>query len=258
MSSISRESRMSVENDNHDMHTLRYGSEGIRYRIARVVDRKPRIAIHVEPDGSVLVDAPMETGLTEIRNAVQKRARWILGHVENARKRREHVLPREYVSGESHFYLGRRYLLKVMPEEGRGERVTLFRGQFRVETDTRESARVKQLLWEWVRTHGQDYVSRRLASLVDSIPLGDAPPAFRLVTMRKQWGSCSPRGTLLINPHLIKAPRICIDYVLLHELCHLQEHNHSPRFYRLLEERMPEWKSVKARLDGMSELVLNA
>jgi hypothetical protein len=112
----------------------------------------------------------MEAGLTEIRDAVQKRARWIMGHVENARKRREHVLTRESVSGESQFYLGHRYLLKVIPAEGRRERVTLFRGQFRVETDTRKPDRVKQLLWEWVRTYGQDYVSRRLASLVGSIP----------------------------------------------------------------------------------------
>jgi predicted metal-dependent hydrolase len=75
--------------------------------------------------------------------------------------------------------------------------------------------------------------------------------------MKKQWGSCSPRGNILLNPHLVKAPRECIDYVILHELCHLKEHNHSPEFYRLLNQLMPDWKQIKAKLDGMAELLLN-
>ncbi|MEJ2632642.1 MAG: M48 family metallopeptidase [Acidihalobacter sp.] len=64
---------------------------------------------------------------------------------------------------------------------------------------------------------------------------------MRLLAMKTQWGSCSPRGTLTMNPHLVKAPRECIDYVLLHELCHLAEHNHSDRFYRLMGQVMPRW-----------------
>jgi len=75
--------------------------------------------------------------------------------------------------------------------------------------------------------------------------------------MRTQWGSCSPGGVILLNPHLVKAPRQCIDYVISHELCHLQEHNHSRRYYRLLGKIMPSWEGVKARLDGMAELLLN-
>jgi hypothetical protein len=75
--------------------------------------------------------------------------------------------------------------------------------------------------------------------------------------MQKQWGSCSPQGHILLNPHLVKAPRECIDYVIIHELCHLKEHNHSPEFYRLLCLQMPDWKQVKAKLDGMAELLLN-
>ena len=77
------------------------------------------------------------------------------------------------------------------------------------------------------------------------------------MSMRKQWGSCSPQGVILVNPHLVKAPRDCIDYVITHELCHLREHNHSPRYYRLLREIMPEWEMHTAILDGMAELLLN-
>jgi predicted metal-dependent hydrolase len=74
--------------------------------------------------------------------------------------------------------------------------------------------------------------------------------------MTKQWGSCSIQGTIILNPHLIKASKPCIDYVILHELCHIAEHNHSDRFWRLLTQVMPNWKEVKIKLDRMAELYL--
>jgi predicted metal-dependent hydrolase len=78
-----------------------------------------------------------------------------------------------------------------------------------------------------------------------------------MIDMQTQWGSCSPEGTVLLNPHLIKANTRAIDYVLLHELCHLVEHNHSPRFFALLDRHMPEWRSVKEWLDGQAEVFLD-
>ena len=75
--------------------------------------------------------------------------------------------------------------------------------------------------------------------------------------MQTQWGSCSPAGRITLNPHLVKAPRDCIDYVILHELCHLAEHNHSERFYRLMQQVMPQWGKIKQRLDGMAASLLN-
>jgi hypothetical protein len=87
--------------------------------------------------------------------------------------------------------------------------------------------------------------------------LKDVPP-LRLLKMRKQRGSCSPGGVVFLNTHLVKAPRECVDYIVItHELCHLREHNHSRHYYRLLREIMPGWEPVKAKLDGMAELLLN-
>ena len=83
------------------------------------------------------------------------------------------------------------------------------------------------------------------------------PPPVRLQAMKVQWGSCSPAGRLTLNPWLVKAPRDCIDYVILHELCHLKEHNHSPRFYKLLDKHMPLWRERKERLDELAEVILN-
>jgi predicted metal-dependent hydrolase len=96
-----------------------------------------------------------------------------------------------------------------------------------------------------------------LAHVVGQLHWLEGRPDWRLLEMKTQWGSCSPKGAMLLNPHLVKAPTECIDYVILHELCHLEEHNHSQRFYDLLSYTMPRWEVVKSRLDGMSEMLLN-
>lgn len=234
-----------------------YGEERFEYAICYTPDRTQKIAIHVHPDASVQVDAPVEEALERIHGAVLKRARWIRDHVIQARAQRAHVLPRSYVSGESYFYLGRRYQLKVTDANGAGPQVKLWRGRIHVESERRAPEAVKQQLYEWYRERASEVFDRRLHAIGEEVHwLKDVPP-LRLLKMRKQWGSCSPQGVVYLNPHLVKAPRDCVDYVIAHELCHLKEHNHSRRYYRLLREIMPGWEPVKARLDGMAELLLN-
>lgn len=240
------------------MHKISYGDEIIRYQVCYTPSKRNKVAIHVHPNGSVQVDAPQGSEIRDINQAVLKRARWIMNHVLQAKVQRESILLREYVSGESHFYLGRRYSLKVVPvSKKEGNKVKLLRGLFKIYTKDTSPQKVKNLLWQWYRAHAETYLSQRLEVATANISWVNTLPEWRLLTMKKQWGSCSPKGILSLNPHLIKAPRECIEYVLYHELCHLHEHNHSKRFYNLLSELMPEWKSVKTKLDGMAEVLLN-
>jgi hypothetical protein len=237
--------------------SFNYGGDCIEYDVLFLPKKSHKVAIHVHPDGSVQVDAPDGEDLSRVHRAVMKRARWIKRHIDEARRQHAQVLPRNYVSGESLSYLGRRYLLKVVATNGSGPAVKLLRGQVRVSAVSREPACVRKQVTEWYRTRATDVFARRLAEIGERVPWLDELPDWRLVRMRKQWGSCSPSGLILLNPHLVKAPRPCIDYVICHELCHLQEHNHSPRYYRLLGQMMPDWQRVKARLDGMAEVLLN-
>lgn len=236
---------------------LKYGDLSIPYQVYYVPGRQCKVAIHVHPDGSVQVDAPTQASLAEIKQAVGKRSRWLFAHLDRIKAQHIHVLPREYVSGESHFYLGRRYLLKVQVNELDEPSVKLRCGQLQVTTNNVDRETIKSLLWHWYRTHAQNQFDRRLGILCQNLSWLKTPPPWKLLTMKKQWGSCSPRGALSLNPHLVKAPSECIDYVLLHELCHLKLHNHSPAFYQHLRKEMPTWESVKGRLDGMAALLLN-
>lgn len=234
-------------------HGFRYGDETILFRIRRQPGRiMQRIAIHVEPDGSVLVDAPPDAAFETVLAAIKKRARWISGHVHAARSRLAHVLPHEYASGETLLYLGRHYRLRVRVEP-EGKPCAHMRGGFIEVTVSRpEPELVRAALDAWFRLRAREVFADRLQAVAEPLRWVKQIPSLRLRHMQVQWGSCSPAGRLTLNPLLVKAPRECIDYVLLHELCHLLHHNHSPRFYQTLDRHMPHWREVKERLDGMA------
>jgi predicted metal-dependent hydrolase len=95
----------------------------------------------------------------------------------------------------------------------------------------------------------KSYLTRRFADIACNLDWLDAVPELKLIPMRPQWGRCTPAGAIHLNPALIRAPRVCIDYVILHELCHLREHNHSKQFYALLSQLKPNCQETKRELD---------
>ena len=236
--------------------TLVYGAERIPYAVNLDPKRTTRIAIHVDPDGSVLVDAPPDFADDAVRQAVQKRARWVIDHVAEARSRHAHVRPREYVSGEQVLYLGRRYMLKVIKVDTRPGMVRLKGNRLEVETRTGDPDDIRGRVRGWYRVKARDYFARRLDELAVSLPWVNEAPPFRMLDMTRQWGSCSPDGQVIVNPGLIQAPRDCVEYVLIHELAHLKHHDHGPDFWRLLDQHVPDWQTRKARLDAMVEVLL--
>lgn len=240
-----------------ETHSLNYGDKEIAFSVFRNSVRSSRIKINVLPNGCVNVEAPESATELSIRKAVSKRSRWIVQHVEDANNRFAHVLPREYVSGEMILYLGKRYMLKVTKQKQSNSSVKLLRGLLEVRVLDTSPSNVKAKMRAWYRVKAQSYFKRRLDTLVDRLPFTDVRPSFELKMMAKRWGSCSVEGDLVLNPFLIKAPRECVDYVLVHELCHLVEHNHSSKFFALLDRYSPDWQSVKRDLDGMAEVVFN-
>lgn len=240
-------------------HHFAYGDEVIAFSLRRQSSRiVTRVAIHVDPDARVLVDAPDTAPLADVLTAVKKRARWISQHVGAAKARLTHVLPREYVSGESLHYLGRRYRLKVIVNADATVEARM-RGAFITVTAPEHAPTIiKSALDAWYRQRARELFADRLAAVAAPLRWVKQPPPMRLQFMTVQWGSCSPTGRITLNPLLVKAPRECIDYVLLHELCHLLHHNHSPEFYRTLGRHMPNWRVVKERLDNMAEEVFRA
>lgn len=237
---------------------------------ADVVRTKPRkVLIKVHPDQRVVATAPIDASDELIYQAMNKRARWIWQSLQGFAEQKDHVLSKRYVSGETQFYLGRRYVLKVITDaeinDAINSSVKLSRGKLNVILPQSDAGldsklradKVKSLLDKWYLDKAEVIFKERLNAMLPKATWVTDTPSFRIMAMKKQWGSCSVKGNLILNPHLIKAPKECIDYVILHELCHISEHNHSEHFWRLLTQVMPNWKEVKAKLDGMAELYLN-
>lgn len=225
---------------------FRYGDEQITFERVKRSQATSKVLIKVLPDCRVVVSAPEDASSEAVLNAVKKRGRWIYEQLREFRKQLEYITPRQFISGESHHYLGKQYLLKVIeaPEQVQG--VKLLRGKLEVTVRSKSPHKVQALLAEWYKARAKEVFARRLEATLEHALWVTAQPPLRILTMQTQWGSCSPNGRITLNPHLVKAPRECIDYVILHELCHLAEHNHSERFYRLMSQVMPRWKVSKA------------
>ena len=235
---------------------IRYGDDTAQCDVRETASVTGKIRIHVYPDGAVEIEAPPGKSVEHIQKAAQQRARWVFAHRKAAASARALATAREYVSGESHFYLGRRYKLIVSPAPTAQSSVKLTRGRLEVASYSNDPAVIRSRLSQWYEARAMDYFPKRLSHWVAVLPWVTLDPPFKLAAMTSQWGSCSPQGTIHLNPALIKAPRHCIDYVLLHEICHLVEHNHSKRFYDLLDRYMPGWQAAKAELDGLAERLL--
>ncbi|MGR7921559.1 M48 family metallopeptidase [Zobellella denitrificans] len=240
-----------------EIRAFTYGDERIVFERAVRPKAGGKVLIKVHPDCRVVVSAPAQADDGEVLAAVKKRGRWIYEQLRDFRRQLEHIRPRRYLSGESHYYLGKQYLLKVMEAPGEVQGVKLLRGKLEVTVRRRNADKVRQLLADWYRARAKEVFARRLDAMLEQALWVTERPPLRILTMQTQWGSCSPSGRVTLNPHLVKAPRECIDYVILHELCHLAEHNHSERFYRLMNQVMPKWEKTKARLDGMANLLLS-
>lgn len=235
-----------------------YGDERITFECKPRPLVNGRILIKVHPDCRVVVSAPQDTDDQQVLNAVEKRGRWIYQQLRDFRKQLEYITPRQYISGESHYYLGKQYMLKVIVAPSDTQGVKMLRGKLEVTLRYKSAEKVLQLLTDWYKTRAREVFAKRLSAMLEqALWVSDSPP-LRILTMQTQWGSCSPNGRVTLNPNLVKAPRECIDYVILHELCHLAEHNHSERFYRLMGQVMPDWEKTKKRLDGIAGMIMTS
>lgn len=216
-------------------------------------DRKT-LSISVHPDLSVSVSAPKGTKPEDIRGKVKKRAAWI----KKAKREFELYLPkqppRRYINGETHRYLGRQYRLKA--RKGKADSVKCYRGYFNVICSTKPTPeKVKVLLDEWFKDKANDVFKKRFDICnKKAFSYRIKASTFSIRKLKNRWGSCTKNGRIILNLDLIKAPIECIDYVIMHELCHLKEHHHGTKFWALLDNLLPNYIELKRRLNKFSDI----
>jgi predicted metal-dependent hydrolase len=196
-----------------------------------------------------VVKAPLQSDIALVERKIRKRGRWIVKQQNFFRQFTPRTPDRRYVSGETHLYLGRQYRLKV--SQGMKHSVKLSRGCFWVQCKSEASQEnIKSSLNKWFLEKAKEKLTESLDRCWPKFSkYGFDKPKLSIRRMSKRWGSLSPSGTITLNSELVKAPKECIDYVVIHELCHLKYQNHGSGFFKLLESVSPNWEKVKHKLE---------
>ena len=235
-----------------DARALMVGSESVPCEV-HFSHRRRTFAIEVRPEPRIVVRAPAKCPDWLIEARLAERMRWITRQVERLRERRRARVPAPaWVTGETHFYLGRPQLLEVV--EGRRARIEHREGRLRAEMPPGAGPdRVRRALDGWFREQARGVFGEILAvqfALFDSQGRYRCPE-LAVRRMKTRWGTLVDRRRMTLNLCLIHAPGECIEYVVVHELCHLLYRGHGPRFRALLDRKLPDWRERRSRLEAL-------
>lgn len=226
--------------------SIQFGSKKIDFQVE--YSARKTLGITVTPDLDVLVKAPIDSSLDKIKEKLLKKAAWIIKQQSFFLSFQPKTPPRKYIGGETHLYLGRQYLLKI--QSGKKDSVKL-KGKF-IEVKTFDKLKAEVLVKEWYLQHAMSKFKEIAEPLIEKFKRHKVEPdSIVLRDMPTRWGSCTPKGKIILNPELIKAPRGCIEYVIIHELCHLIYHDHTRKFIELQTKEMPDWEKWKMKLENL-------
>ena len=232
---------------------IQFGSKKIDFRLE--YSNRKTLGITVNPDLSVIVKAPVDTSLEKVKEKLRKKAPWIIRQQSFFLYFHPKAPARKFIGGETHLYLGRQYQLKVKSEKlkVKSEEAKLH-GRF-LEIYTQDKSKVKDIVEEWYLSKAKYKFHLIAKPLFENFKSKHNLSLFTyhlsLRNMPTRWGSCTPKGKIILNPELIKAPKGCIEYVIIHELCHLVHHDHTQRFIDLQTKEMPDWEKWKNKLEKL-------
>lgn len=225
-----------------------YNIEGIEFKV--VYSRRRTLGISVLPDSSVIVRVPYLTSGRTIERIVREKMTWIIKHRDNYRNNKSVKKGRLYADGEMHLYRGNEYLLKLKFVNKPYVRLSDSTIEAGVITGSGE-AFVKRLLYAWYKNEALIVLPAFFNQVLENLKdLHFKPSGLVIRTMKRRWGSCSSRGIVTLSTELIKLPDRYIEYVIIHELCHLRHHNHGSGYYRLLAEVCPDYAILRKELRG--------
>lgn len=227
---------------------LRFGQRKLQCRVER--GERRHIRITVEPDLTIHVRAPRTIGSDQVRALVAKRAAWIARALEKQERYHPLPSPKNYISGETFVYLGRQYRLKVVAG---ADKPAKLQGPFLfVHVKNAGKEQVRRKVENWYRDRAGEAFARHLLRCHAIAGRHGVPlPHISIRTLKRRWGSCSAAGHITLNVKLVQVPVQCLEYVIMHELCHLRQHNHGREFFSLLTRCQPDWRTRKEILAAL-------
>lgn len=226
--------------------SIQFGSKNISFRV-EYTERKT-LGITVKPNLEVIVKAPTNTSIEKIKEKIKRRSSWIIKQQSFFLTFYPKTPLKKFIGGETHLYLGKQYRLKII--EGNPESVKL-KGKY-IEVTTSDKLKVTDLVNNWYLHNAKVKFHSIAQPIIEKFKKYNVEPSsIVLREMATRWGSCTPTGRVILNPYLIRAPKGCIEYVIIHELCHLVYHDHTQKFIDLQTKEMPDWEKWKMKLEKL-------
>lgn len=225
------------------------GGNILDLEIEKIIRTKRKtIALHITDNATLIVKAPLNVNDKMIMNVVLKHKKWIEQKKIEIEAREQRFSPKEFVNGEGFLYLGRSYRLKIVDDQ---EVPLKFENEFRISRKVLPQA--KEVFIEWYKKKAYEKISERVLWYAQK--RGFKHNKVNITNAQKRWGSCSSNGNLNFSWRLIMAPLHVIDYVVVHELVHLEEKNHTRAFWNKVKMLMPNYEKYKDWLKKNSYLL---
>lgn len=208
--------------------------------------RRKTVALYVFPDARVEIRVPLLYNVNDIEPFLIKHSRWLFNRLDS--KCDNVIAAKRFVDGELHYFLGKQYPIKV---SAASRNSVVFKDDVICIScrDTSNASKISDILDCWYLEQAKRVFQEISIPLIKQMEKYNvAPTSFTIRKMKTRWGSCSRKGSISLNLHLIKLPEQCIKEVILHELCHLVHFNHSKEFYALMTAEMPDWRTWKKYL----------
>lgn len=218
------------------------------YHYDLVMQDRKVLSLTVKPDLSIVLKSPLGAESERIELFLQKKWFWLEKQLSFFKKYQRKIYRKEYISGEGVLYLGKQY--KLMVKKSSDDKVVMTKGMLVVSTSKGMDDRrhTKRLLDLWFDDKREQVFHDRFEQMKEKFDY-KVMPRLAVREMQKRWGSFLERYVVVLNPKLIHTPRDCIDYVIVHELCHAKYKNHDAKFYGLLKKKFPAWEKVKDKLE---------
>ena len=224
---------------------FQYGTKYIEYEIE--YRKRKTLEISVEPPDKITVVAPLETPEDVIIKKAKSRAKWIIEQLYSFRNMNYQKINREFVNGESFMYLGRNHSLQIIIDEKlKKVEVKLYHGKFYVMAPSKDTVAVEKAMEQWYRQKTKEKIEERIKYYQPFF--SKKPSNIKVKEQKKRWASCTTKDELLFNWRCAMAKSSVLDYIIVHEMCHMYHKNHSIEFWELIASIMPDYESRKVWL----------
>ncbi|MCX7965274.1 MAG: M48 family metallopeptidase [Syntrophorhabdaceae bacterium] len=222
----------------------------LKYRLIKSKRRKKTLTLKVDSKGDVVIYAPLKTPDSKVEDFFRKNINWIKKKIKENRS--NHYHEKRFIEGEEFFYLGKPYPIVYTDRSEGGKTLRLIDGRFLFCDKKIES--IKEAFIEWYRKRAFEIINEKINHYTKIMDV--FPSRIRITNALKRLGSCSHKNSICFSWRIVMAPPYIIDYVVVHELCHIKEKNHSKRFWGLVEKIIPDYALRRAWIKKNNHIMM--